>query len=168
MWHRREPSSSGGSWQQLWVPVGRVSGVCFPEGWRCFPEAPAAGERTWGSASPLVLPGTFSTWLIPRAVVGGRLVSAMVAHLPVPLDPVQGVGGHLSPHRCCRFLCCSRKGNGQERVIGAKAEGCRGNEVASGQPAALIHIPACSCVAPGLPPTPWGRRAAPLLCPGLG
>lgn len=35
-------------------------------------------------------------------------------------------------------------------------EGCRGNEVASGQPAALIHILACSCVAPAFPPNSLG------------
>lgn len=76
-------------------------------------------------------------------------------HLPVALGPAQGVWGHLSPC-CCHFLCHShsREGNGQERVIGAS---CRGNEVASGQPAALIHILACSCGAPGFPPNSLGQ-----------
>lgn len=112
-------------------------------------------ERGRG-AQPLLSSCLAHPGLLPRAAVGGRLVSAMVPSPHAP-QPCQGVWGHLKPC-CCHFLChsCSREGNGQERVIGAVREGCRGNEVALGQPAALIHILACSCVAPGFPPNSLG------------
>lgn len=89
---------------------------------------------------------------------------------PQAPQPCQGVWGHLKPC-CCHFLChsCSREGNGQERVIGAAREGCRGNEVALGQPAALIHILAGSCVAPGFPPQlPGARGLSPFTLQGQG
>lgn len=138
------------------VGAGRdgVSGLCFPEGAGCFPEASVASDRMWGSAS-------HPAWHIqhsahPQGRSGWQIGSSHGSHFPVPLSPVQGVWGYLSPCCCCCFLWHSREGNGQERVIGVTREGCRGNEVASGQPAALMHILACSCVAPGFPPSSLG------------
>lgn len=87
--------SSGGSWQQLWVPAGRASGVCFPEGGGCFPGAPAAGERTWGSASPLVLPG--ASRAPPQGSSGWQSGLSRGPHVPKLLSPVRVCGGTSNP-----------------------------------------------------------------------
>lgn len=90
VWHSWDPSSSGGSWQQLWMPAGRAGGGCFPEDGGVFLKHLQLGTGrglSLSSGPAQHIQHSAHPW----AAVGARLLSAMAP------SPCAGRVGHLSP-----------------------------------------------------------------------